>query len=369
MAQALAEEFRAACPELQLEQMYREKAQEVKVDVTGDSLRYFSPDYGPHHVVGTRVVVRIPFIGDAGVFGLCPNTFTYNPPRGRVIKNEQELALTIEYPNDSPRDIDGEANAFIGTVQHWLTNAGSDIASFNGGLEHLAHSAIAARRHRIQQRDEHLATSKIPEGRPGEKKTYIAEAIVRRPAPKLPTARPDAGVKLEPVLEVNVFEHILGVVRLQALQMEQATNTYKQLDEESRRDLFLGTLNTHYEGRGAAEAFNVSGKTDILIKLEGRNLFIAECKFWEGAKGFAEAIDQLFGYASWRDTKLALIVFVREKGLTGIVEKAREALAAHTQFGEWQEAGSETELRATVSWPGDERRHADLNVFLIHTPA
>ena len=29
---------------------------------------------------------------------------------------------------------------------------------------------------------------------------------------------------------------------------------------------------------------------------------------------FAQAIDQLFGYTAWRDTKLALIVFVREKG-------------------------------------------------------
>jgi hypothetical protein len=28
------------------------------------------------------------------------------------------------------------------------------------------------------------------------------------------------------------------------------------MDEEARRDVFLGTRNTHYEGRGAAEAFN-----------------------------------------------------------------------------------------------------------------
>ncbi len=27
-----------------------------------------------------------------------------------------------------------------------------------------------------------------------------------------------------------------------------------------------------------------------------------------------------------------------------------------------------SELRASVSWPGDEERHADLNVFFFHTP-
>ena len=162
---------------------------------------------------------------------------------------------------------------------------------------------------------------------------------------------------------------MLSVVRMQALQMEQGPRTYEQMDEEARRDLFLGTLNTHYEGRGSAEAFNVGGKTDILIRYEGRSLFIAECKFWAGVKGFTEAIDQLFGYTSWRDTKLALVVFVREKGLTGIIEKGRQALVAHPQFVSWREAASETELRALVGWPGDDRRHAELNVFLVHTPA
>jgi hypothetical protein len=33
-------------------------------------------------------------------------------------------------------------------------------------------------------------------------------------------------------------------------------------------------LNTHYAGRAHAEAFNHGGKTDILIRHEGRNLFI-----------------------------------------------------------------------------------------------
>jgi hypothetical protein len=32
-------------------------------------------------------------------------------------------------------------------------------------------------------------------------------------------------------------------------------------------------------------------------------------------------------------------------------------------------AASEAELRAGVSWTGDDRRHADLTVFFISTPA
>jgi hypothetical protein len=61
-------------------------------------------------------------------------------------------------------------------------------------------------------------------------------------------------------------------------------------------------------------------------------------------------------------------MFVREKGLTAILEKARVALAEHPQFVEWKETAEETELRATMRWQGDEERLANLNVFFIHTP-
>ncbi len=76
--------------------------------------------------------------------------------------------------------------------------------------------------------------------------------------------------------------------------MEQSPGTYAQMGEEDRRQTIVATLNTHYAGRAAAEAFNVAGKTDILIRHDGRNLFICECKFWEGPAGFTETIDQLF---------------------------------------------------------------------------
>jgi hypothetical protein len=56
---------------------------------------------------------------------------------------------------------------------------------------------------------------------------------------------------------------------------------------------------------------NVDG--DPVGSVAAGELEVAERKFWQGAKGVTDAIDQLFGYASWRDTKLALIMFVRER--------------------------------------------------------
>ena len=61
-------------------------------------------------------------------------------------------------------------------------------------------------------------------------------------------------------------------------------------------------------------------------------------------------------------------MFVRERAVTDIVEMAREALADHERFVEWRDGANETELRAVMSWPGDERQHADLNVFFVPVP-
>src|SRR5262249_10958172 len=95
----------------------------------------------------------------------------------------------------------------------------------------------------------------------------------------------------------------LKVMGDMALMMERSPRTFAKLEEEEIRDHFLLQLNGHYEGSATGETFNAAGKTDILVREGNRNLFIGECKIWHGSNKFAEAIDQLLGYLTWRDTK------------------------------------------------------------------
>ncbi|MEW6582118.1 MAG: hypothetical protein AB1416_05085 [Actinomycetota bacterium] len=369
-AAALAHHFAVACPELRTGELWREPVKDVKIDVSWDTSRYFSDHASElaRNFPGYRVVVHVPFEGDAGVFSLRPSSFTLNPPRGRI--KDGDLVVTIEYPRDTQPDIDSEVSRLLGAVSQWLGFARADIDSFNHRLEQEARGAIEGRQHRIAQRDAHLAQSSIPERRPaeGRERTYIADVLVRRPVPSLPQTRADdKPPKLEPALDGRVFEHVLEVIRKQCLHIEQNPRTYIPMGEEDRRNVVLSALTTHYDGF-TAETDNQGGHTDILARSEGRNIFICECKFWDGEQCFTDTINQLFGYTGWRDTKLAIVMFVRAKGMTAIVSKARNRLAAHPQFVAWQDAASETELRATVRWPGDADRLGDLNIFLVHTP-
>lgn len=276
----------------------------------------------------------------------------------------------VEYDDDTPANVSAEADELIRRVTQQLDTARGDIEHFNSGVLNTGQMAVRDRRERIERHLVHVQVSGLPVGPPRDKsKAQIADVIVRRPAPPVPATRAERPLSLEPVLADEVYEHILSVIRQHSLSTERNPQTYAGMGEEARRHVILNALNTHYMGAGMAEAFNFGGKTDILIGHEGRSLFIAECKFWAGAKGFSDTLDQLFGYQAWRDTKLAVLIFVRERDLTAIVERGRAALAEHQQFVEWGMAASEAELRARVSWRGDDRRHADLNVFFISTPA
>jgi hypothetical protein len=365
---ALAHHFAIACPELRKENITRDPPADTTVDVSRDQMRAITNFEAARRYPGYRHVIHVPFEGEADVLKFKPNTFsTSGPPRGRV--RDGELIFTIEHPRDQAIDIDAQAHSLIAWTEKYLGFAQQDIDVFNAGLEQEAKQVIQTRRRFVEQRDAQLAKSTIPVRRPGESgtKTYLADVLVRRPAPLLPRTRADdKPPKLEPALPDEAFDHILGVIRKQCLHIEQNPRTYVPMGEEDRRNVILSALTTHYDGF-TAETDNQGGHTDILARQEGRNVFICECKFWSGQDGFTKTIDQLFGYTGWRDTKLAIVMFVREKGLTAILKKAKTTLAEHPQFISWKDAAGQTELRAEMSWPGDPERRADLNVFFAHT--
>ena len=111
----------------------------------------------------------------------------------------------------------------------------------------------------------------------------------------------------------DFYDHVLRVTRSLGRAVERTPAPYESADEETLRDALLPMLNSHYEGQAGGETFNASGKTDVLIRVDDRNVFIGECKWWGGAKAMERALEQLFSYATWRDTKLALIFFVDRK--------------------------------------------------------
>ena len=250
-----------------------EEPRPVKIDVSRDPGRHFSDPHSDlaRNYPGERIVVHVPFKGDADVFKLRPSSLR---PSGRVGTSRRTSCTDDRLSAGSGAERRWPNRGFIRCVGQYLEWSRQQIESFNRTLEQDARRAIDACRQCVEQRNAQLAKSSIPMRRPGDKaKTYIPDVLVRRPAPPLPETRADdKPPELESVLDERVFEHILGIIRMQARQMEQSPGTYARMGEEHRRQTIVATLNTHYAGRAAAEAFNVQRKTDILIRHDGRNL-------------------------------------------------------------------------------------------------
>ena len=157
--------------------------------------------------------------------------------------------------------------------------------------------------------------------REGVPSTYAVP--VEKRAPKLaPPPVSSSSFKPEPVLAMEECENILEIIRNMVHVMERSPKAFESMGEEDLGTHFLVQLNAQYEGKATGETFNFQRKTDILNRDGDKNVFIAECKFWDGPTAFKEAVDQLLGYLVWRDTKSALIVFVRTGDVTSVIAKA-----------------------------------------------
>jgi len=127
-------------------------------------------------------------------------------------------------------------------------------------------------------------------------------------------------------------------------------------------------LNGQFEGAATGETFNVSGKTDILLRANGRNVFIAECKFWKGPKHYREAIDQLLGYTAWRDTKTAILVFNRGTVMSTVLQGVAAETSAHKNFKRKLDWKHESGFRYIFHHMGDPNREFILTVLVFDVP-
>jgi hypothetical protein len=103
--------------------------------------------------------------------------------------------------------------------------------------------------------------------------------------------------------------------------------------------------------------------------MQGKNIFIAECKFWKGSQAFIATIDQLLSYASWRDTKTAIVLFNRNKDFSAVLAKIPDAAKAHPNFRRELPARSETQFRYILMHKNDPNRELVLTVMAFEVPS
>ena len=128
------------------------------------------------------------------------------------------------------------------------------------------------------------------------------------------------------------YKRILNEIYSFGSEFEKSPKTYCSLNEEELRNILVAHLNGLCVDSVTPETFNKKGKTDILISHDSDILFVAECKIWHGQKMYLKAIDQLLGYSRWKDNKSALIIFVKGKNFSNVLNKIDEVTRCHPSY-------------------------------------
>jgi hypothetical protein len=319
------------------------------------------------YIPGTRFTFHVPYDGETQLFYLRATTFNYNPPRAIVTETELQFPYTTADVNQAPQ-LKAEFERELGKVRERLSWLENDFKPFMDALPGLARELIEKRRQKLAA-DRGVVAGlgyKVRE-RPDAPKTYSVPTqrrVVRAPTP--PASR---GAPLDPAMDDKTYERILEICASMATVLEQSPATFAALSEPDIRNHFLVQLNGQFKGDATGETFNAAGKTDILVKVESKNIFIAECKFWSGPKSVSDAFDQLLSYTTWRDSKLALFVFSKGGSFTDVLRKIDETISTHVAtirpVGPYGTSG----FRYLLARPDDRERQLTLTVLAFAIPA
>lgn len=310
---------------------------------------------------------HVPFRGDSRLLRCRPSTYSLSPPRADV-KNNEIILKVIQF-RDDVSELNKDYESFVNNLEDMIGNVNKDLKGFNDALEKNISTVFTTRKNELLKRREQQSSLIVPLKR----KTDIPDTFAV-PSPRIKKkihikpVQTTRGYTPDPTLDNATYLDILKIINDMGKEFERKPSVYTNKGEEDLRDHFIMMLEPNFDGSATGETFNKSGKTDILLRHDGSNVFVAECKFWKGAKSLLKTIDQLLGYLTWRDSKTAIIMFVTNKDFTNVVTVAKESIGRHHNFVKYEKTYDESWINYVFHINDDKNKEIKLALMLYHTP-
>ncbi len=315
------------------------------------------------------IVYHLPVTGNIALLELRPSGFTPNQIQVEIYLKDNELRFELGSLDLKADDMEERAAAILGKVKSWVRPLQEEIVTYNNQLHSVVKELFRERKQWFLNKNNMLSALSIPiRKRENLPPTF---AIVPPKAKKILLPKPQVtqtGFAPEPTIDNTAYVEILQTIFDLGKAMERLPATYQDRNEEQLRDHFLLILQLVFEGTATGETFNRQGKTDILLRHANSNVFIAECKFWKGKKQHLAAITQLLKYLTWRDSKAAVVVFVKTGGFSSNIEKMVQCTPNHPQCLGFVDKRDESWFNYRFCLQQDRNREVKLAVLLFHFP-
>ena len=356
----LVEEYSLYTPEVHFEDAHID-TRKVLVD------RQYLPHYWGVEDSYEAMMVRyiVPIAGDSDLLYFHPPIW-FSSGSGRFHVEHSYIYTDILSLNGKADEVTREYESEKNSCLQMLEHLDKEIKAYNRALPEIARKVFSTRKEKIKRENSFVASLGMPTANQRKPKTYSVPTVSHRYGPPKSPNVSQKAEELTPVMDAQKYNQILDSIHTIGKMYESLPNITKNIDEETLRDLFLAQIQTSFKSESATgEAFNKSGKTDIMVKHGDGIVFIAECKFWHGKQVFHDAISQLLSYLTWRDTKTALLVFVRGVTMTTALNGVKNYISEHPNFKEALPAKKETWLNYRFKMNQDEERLVSLAVLLF----
>lgn len=352
-------------PIILLEDQISVEQDEVKIDISQDPSKWIPDRTRSYNVDGTRITYFLPYEGEKLFFYFRASTYDFNPPR--LIITQENVQFVFDVLDHNSEKVKQRFSHELENLKRNLSWVENDLNHFNNELPQKIRQRAEWRKDKILKDQGLVSSLGFPlKKREDSPKTYVAP-VTRKKIFSLPPATTTSFTP-EPVLDIGQYDQILSIINNMVLVMERSPNAFRNMKEEDLRQHFLVQLNGQFEGQATGETFNYQGKTDILIREKGKNIFIAECKFWRGERAFHETINQLLGYTSWRDTKTAILIFNRNKMFGEVVNAIPKITQQHPNFKRKLPFEGETSTRCSFHQNDDPNRELIMTVMAFNVP-
>lgn len=319
-----------------------------------------------YEYIATMVKIIIPYEGDSKLFQTYPSSQTSSKYEIQI--NNTEISFFVEWKENNENYSNDKINEIKDYLKYYIDNIKKEVDSYNNNLKSYIKNIFNNKKEKTKTIKTSLKNLIVPLRKIEDKdnNTFSVSPIKKKEKISIKLPEIKNNFNLDPIISEDLYLQILSVIYEFGKRMEEYPNIYCNKNEETIRDYILLILSLNFKVSVMAEAFNRNGKTDILLKYNNENIFIAECKIWHGKKQFFSAINQLQSYLTWRDTKSALIIFVKDKNISSIIEKINSTIIEHPQFIKKYKLLNDYDIIYEFSFEQDNQKKFQLAILLYH---
>lgn len=318
----------------------------------------------------TDYKLNFPVGGNLDLLRLQPEEFNGWSTTAHLNDDETEFWIRVDIKEDpDEEEINSAIQEHVDRIRENYEAVLSQVGKFNGGLRTFAEKKFDRTKRRYLKDREIEKELVVPvNSRTDRADTFAIEPPDNRE--KIEVEKPDvsnsSSLEMVPTLASTTYMKILSTINDVGKGFERSPRLFIDREEEQLRDYLLFFLEMNFEGSATGETFNNEGRTDILLRHEGANVFIAECALWGGKAKFKDKISQLEQYLTWRDTKTAVILFTDNESITGVHDQIHEGAEEHPDFNTFKGKEDRSWFQYEFSFPEDDDRTFDLGVFVFH---